>query len=211
MITVRAITNNFRDSFDWDENDTVRNFLEENEIDYSVGVTSIDGSPLKVGDMDKTFAQLGIESTCYLSVVVKADNAAKMTIVGGAVVVTSDADLETLKTIKKFRPNLLNLYEGEGDAKRRVFRIDLTDETGGDLNAQKAVFSTITNADNHPTITMCWDTNEAKDDGFSIAEAAYEMFGPALLKLNKTEAQFAAALDEIAAEKAAVAASIEIL
>lgn len=60
----------------FDENTTtVRQFLEENEIDYSRAITSIDGCPLQAGDMDKTFADFGITEKCLLTSVVKADNA----------------------------------------------------------------------------------------------------------------------------------------
>lgn len=58
-----------------DENTTLRNCLEANDIDYSRGIMYLDGSPLQPGDMDKTFRALGIEEKCFLSSIVKADNA----------------------------------------------------------------------------------------------------------------------------------------
>lgn len=54
---------------------TLRSVLEENHIDYSRGTMTLDGSPLQPGDMDKTFAEKGITTKCYLLGVVKADNA----------------------------------------------------------------------------------------------------------------------------------------
>lgn len=58
-----------------DEDITLRECLEQNEIDYTRGFIHLDGSALQAGDMDKTFAELNIKERCYLLQVVKADNA----------------------------------------------------------------------------------------------------------------------------------------
>ena len=58
-----------------DEMTTVRTVLESNGINYSRGITALDGSPLGPGDMDKTFHDFGITQECWLTNVVKADNA----------------------------------------------------------------------------------------------------------------------------------------
>lgn len=55
---------------------TLRKVLEENGIDYARGVMHLDGASLNPGDLDKSFATLGITEKCYLLNVVKADNAA---------------------------------------------------------------------------------------------------------------------------------------
>lgn len=54
---------------------TLRSVLEEHHIDYARGTMTLDGSPLQPGDLDKTFAEKGITTKCYLLSVVKADNA----------------------------------------------------------------------------------------------------------------------------------------
>jgi len=58
-----------------DRNTTLREALESAEIDYTTGIMNLDGSTLNPGDLDKTFADLGITEKCYLLNVVKADNA----------------------------------------------------------------------------------------------------------------------------------------
>lgn len=59
-----------------DENLSVRDFLESCDVDYASGITSIDGVTLQVGQIDKSFKELGITSdTCFLAVVQKRDNA----------------------------------------------------------------------------------------------------------------------------------------
>lgn len=76
MIKVNFSSNVKRIAPTVDENTTtIRQFLEENEIDYSRAITSLDGCPLQAGDMDKTFANFGITEKCLLTSVVKADNA----------------------------------------------------------------------------------------------------------------------------------------
>ena len=59
-----------------DENTTLREALEDAEIDYTVGIMNLDGSTLEPGDLDCTFADFGITEKCYLLNVIKADNAA---------------------------------------------------------------------------------------------------------------------------------------
>ncbi len=54
---------------------TLRQVLENNDIDYTRGVIHLDGVSIGAGDLDKTFAQMGITEKCYLLNVVKADNA----------------------------------------------------------------------------------------------------------------------------------------
>lgn len=76
MLRVTLRNNTMATSRIVDENTTVREFLDANEVDYSTGMTSLDGAPLQVGDMDKSFKALGVTSdSCFLSVVKKLDNA----------------------------------------------------------------------------------------------------------------------------------------
>ncbi|MBR2859140.1 MAG: hypothetical protein IKB90_03520 [Alistipes sp.] len=75
MIKVTVGNNVKRESVIVDENTTLRAVLEDNGIDYTSGTMHLDGSSLKPGEIDKTFADLGITEKCYLLNVVKADNA----------------------------------------------------------------------------------------------------------------------------------------
>lgn len=54
---------------------TIREFLEENNIDYSVNSPFLDSTSLGAGDLDKSFADFNITDHCRLSVIVKAVNA----------------------------------------------------------------------------------------------------------------------------------------
>lgn len=53
----------------------IRDFLEEKGMDYSISSPFLDGTSLVAGDLDKTFADFGIQEECRLSVIVKAVNA----------------------------------------------------------------------------------------------------------------------------------------
>lgn len=75
MIQIRIVTNAQRKTIATDENNTVRTVLEANDVNYDQAPVYIDGSPLAVGDHDKTFAQLGITEKCMLTSVVKTENA----------------------------------------------------------------------------------------------------------------------------------------
>lgn len=75
MIQVRLVTNAARKTIAIDENSTVRDVLEANEVNYDRAPVYIDGAPLQIGDHDKTFSELGITEKCMLSSVVKTENA----------------------------------------------------------------------------------------------------------------------------------------
>lgn len=75
MVQVRFITNLGPSSDIVEATSTPRQALEKNDIDISRGAVSIDGCPVRIGDLDKTFSDLGITEKCNISVVLKADNA----------------------------------------------------------------------------------------------------------------------------------------
>jgi len=75
MIKVTMGNNVKRTTEILDKDTTLREALEEAEIDYTRGIMNLDGSTLNPGDLDKTFADFGITEKCYLLNVVKADNA----------------------------------------------------------------------------------------------------------------------------------------
>lgn len=125
---------------------------------------------------------------------------AKVTIVGQACVITSAVKLDDIKLIKKYRPEALSLYEGEGNERIPVFSIGVTSE-GNCINNVGAEFSHA-NEEGYAQITLM----VTKTDKEEIADA----IGRPILKLNKLEESLAAVIDEIAAEKAAILENIEV-
>lgn len=75
MINVTVGNNVKRQTVAVDSEATVREVLTEAGIDYSRGITTLDGAPLQPGDLDKTFGAFGITESCYVLSVVKAENA----------------------------------------------------------------------------------------------------------------------------------------
>lgn len=75
MIKVTIGNNVKRSDEILDRNTTLREALEIAEVDYSRGIINLDGSSLSPGDLDKTFADFEINEKCFLTSVVKADNA----------------------------------------------------------------------------------------------------------------------------------------
>jgi len=75
MITVTVGNNLQRIPVVVSPDTTIRQILEENEMDYSRTAFHLDGASLQSGDLDKTLAQLGITTKCFLISVAKADSA----------------------------------------------------------------------------------------------------------------------------------------
>ena len=74
-IRVTVGTNTSRKNVIVDSSTTLRNVLEDNNIDYSRANVNLDGASLNPGDMDKSFADLGIAESCFLIASIKQDNA----------------------------------------------------------------------------------------------------------------------------------------
>lgn len=75
MIRVTVGTNTTRKNVIVEENTTLRKVLEDNNVDYSRANVNLDGASLNPGDMDKSFATLGITESCFLIASIKQDNA----------------------------------------------------------------------------------------------------------------------------------------
>lgn len=75
MLKITVGTNTIRKTVMVTEDTTLRQCLEENDINYATGQTSLDGYVLQPGDMDKTFAAMNVTEKAYLVCVQKMDNA----------------------------------------------------------------------------------------------------------------------------------------
>ncbi len=54
---------------------TLRQFMEEHDVDYTTGGVMLDGSTLRPGDLDRSFTDFGITEKASLLKILKADNA----------------------------------------------------------------------------------------------------------------------------------------
>lgn len=206
MIKVTISNNVKRTTEIFADTTTLRQALERTEIDYSRGMVNLDGSPLQPGDLDKSFADFGISEKCFLSSIVKADNAATISVVGEAVVVTSNLLLDDIKSVAKYRPEKLQLKGGVDD-KEVVFVIGVASNARGSLNSVGAEFGNIPQDDTgYATITI----DRPRVDGMGTKEAVAERIGTAILDINKMEAILPAVIEEIANEKAAIMENITV-
>lgn len=127
---------------------------------------------------------------------------ARISISGNAIVVTSSLTVEQLDTVKKYRPQSLTLFEGEGADKTPVFVVGIGDGTGS-ISKFGANFSRTAAADGGATITLIADLPAENKREFVA-----ELIGTAILNINKVEEQIPAVLEEVVAEKAAVLENI---
>ena len=184
------------------ENTTLRSVLEDAHIDYSLGMTSLDGSTLQAGDLDKTFADFRIAEQCYLLNTAKAVNAAAgIKVIGNRAFVESDFTPEELKEVAKYRPAALTLVDEE--TKEPIFAVCMASGDGS-INKNGAEYGT-KNAAGHALISI--EIPEGADAKAFIEEK----IGVSILLLRKVEAGLAEKLEEIKAEKAEVLGTIEVL
>lgn len=201
IIKVTIGNNVSRDSKMISNDTTLRAALENAGIDYTIGMTSLDGATLKAGDLDKTFEEFGIEDKCYLLNVVKADNAAAIKVAGKAVVVESAFSPDAIKLVAKHRPKALSLFED----KEEVFKVTIG-AGSGDISQWGAVYGAATTADGKATITMLMP------DGVTDPKAwVADKVSTAILKLKKVEDNLPGVIAEIEAELEAINSNITIM
>lgn len=75
IINITLINNVTKKTVPTTTDTTVRDFLEANQFEYARRGVLVDGVPLGVGDLDKSFAELGVTGNAYVTSVAKADNA----------------------------------------------------------------------------------------------------------------------------------------
>jgi hypothetical protein len=75
IVKVKVGTNLNRTEINVSSNKTVREILEENDINYSTATIFIDGVTVQIGDMDKTLDELNIGASCYIIAAQKTENA----------------------------------------------------------------------------------------------------------------------------------------
>lgn len=206
MIKVTLITNGNRTSFVVPETATPRQIFDQHEVNYAVGNPAIDSVSMKIGDMDKSLEALGVKEKCYLTCVVKADNAANVQIAGNACVITSAVKREDLELISKYRPDELKLFDGEGKEKEEKFSVMVTDENAGSLNRYGALFGPTTSAEGYATITLLIDPDET-----DVKQMVQDKIGAALLMLDQVEAHVPEVIDAIKADQALIEQHITVL
>ena len=132
---------------------------------------------------------------------------AKLSILGNAVVVTSAIKLEDIRTIEKYNKAALTLHEEVDGKKTAVFAV--ATGSSGEINQHGATFSDATRDDNKfAQITLCTCADGITGD---VKEWAADKFGKAITRLNQLEATIPGALEQIAADKAAVMENITVV
>jgi hypothetical protein len=124
---------------------------------------------------------------------------AKITIAGDAIVITSSRTLEEIRTLEKYKPEALVLKDENGEV---YFKVG----TGsGNINKYGVSFGDVSRTgDGTAVLTMV--LNDVTD----AVKFASDNFGVALINLNKVEAQFDEALNEVSEQQAEILANITI-
>lgn len=201
MIKVTVGNNLARKSVIVPETSTLREILEANEVNYNTGMTSLDGATLAPGDIDKTFADFGITEKCYLLNVVKADNAANISILGEAAVLTSMFQMENLKTILKYKPSALVVQDEE--TKEETFRVNIAKSGAGHMNRYGISFSPTPDKNGWAQVTVSLPEEHGNPKDY--IEDAY---GETILNLKKLENKMFSILGEIEVARKAIRDSI---
>lgn len=199
MIQAIIINNLEKNTYNFDENMTLREALESKGIDPSVGVVSLDYSPVRPGGLDKTFAEHGITVKCSLSVTAKADNAApSIKIIARSAVLESGCSLEDIKLVAAKRPKVLELYD---DKEKLVYSACVSSKGDGSANEIGVSFAPVAAINGKAMMTKKIPDGISADQ---VKDWAAEEFGAAVTYLAKIEAKIPNAVTEIKADIAKV-------
>lgn len=200
MIKCYVGNNMHREAKNVPSDTTPRQLLEEAQIDYNVGMTSLNGMTLKPEDLDKTLAELNAPETSYLINTAKAQNAATAKIVGKVAVIESEFTPAQLQMIAKYRPKALQIIDH--DTNEPKFAVCVVNGKGSINN--NGVEYGVKPADNGKAFLQI-----DLPDGVNGKEYLEETTGVAILNLKQVETDLAGKLDEIEAQRTAVMAAIE--
>lgn len=128
---------------------------------------------------------------------------AKIIIAGDAVVVESAFTLEEIKTLEKYRPNALVLFEADGKTER--FKVNTN--SVGSISQYGVSFNSSSKNEGHKAIVTLGLSPSVED----VTAYVENVIGVSILYLNEVERQFADALAEVSEEKARIRDSITIL
>lgn len=193
MVKITLITNNPKETEIVPETTTVREFLENHDVNYGLASTSIDGVPLQTGEMDKSFMELGIEDRAIVTCLPNKDNGAQAIVVGSSCVVKSTLTPADIKRIKKFHPEALIMDDEDGEP---VFAIDIDENMPGSINNNGACFGSATSTDGKATITVVLDPAAENTE-----ELVYNRLGRALMYLKEMEEHIAEVLPDLDTEE----------
>ena len=201
MIKVNLLTTAGKKSDMFAEHQTPREILDYFGVDYGSATNSIDGVRMTSAQMDTPLKELGVTTECRISSIVKVDNAASVTISGGAAILESDVTLADWQRVQKYAPEALAIIDDELD--EVVFRVMVAKEAGlGSIDKNGVVFGDQTNKDGKATVTVVVDV-DAKTPK-EKAEAVREAIGAALLDLIEIEKGVPETLKSIAAKEAEI-------
>lgn len=126
---------------------------------------------------------------------------AKVTIAGNSYVITSDVSMADLEAVKKYRPSALTLTDPE--TKETLFKVGVGSSSMNDYGIS---FGGVSNSEDKlaaATLPIPTDAEDAK-------EYVLDKAGLAIASLLKIEEGIADALEDIRAERDAIAANIKI-
>ena len=127
---------------------------------------------------------------------------AKIIITGDSVSVISSLTLEEIKTIAKYRPQALNLYETNGEEKSLVFAIS----TGAPRMSSYGVSFSAETTEGNAVMTEIF----AGVSVDKIKDAVAEKYGVGILNLRKLELQIPEILEAVKNEREEIKSSIEV-
>lgn len=200
MVKVTLITNNPRKVVMAEETKTVKQIMDENDVNYGNASVSIDGGVLNAGEINKSLSDLGVKEKVVISVLAHKDNAASAVIQGSACIVTSGMTAEQIKRYKKFHPEALVMYDEDDEP---VFAMSYDEEGPGSIDNNGAVFGAAVDAEGHATITVLLDPTSE-----NLEELVFDKLGRALLNLNDLEEQLLEGIGKLDEEEAAIRAQI---
>lgn len=128
----------------------------------------------------------------------------KVKVLGSAVVFESTIKFDDIKKVEKYRPSALTITDDDGNP---VFAVCTAPTPCGRINKYGIEFGAASPGDGkYATVTLI----NPKPDGEGVKETVADMFGSAIIQMNKLELSLPSVLADIDAEREKIMGDIEI-
>lgn len=197
MVKVTLITNDPKEVDIVPETMTIREFLKKHNVNYGMTTTSIDGVPLAVGGMDKSFADYKVTNETTVASIANKDNGdgqqPQVFIAGSSAIIKSTLTPDEIKRVKKFHPEALVMDDEDGYP---CYAVDIDEEQPGSINDNGACYGNATSTDGKATITILLEPT-AED----TVQLVYDKIGRSLVCLKEIENHIREVLPELDTEE----------
>ncbi len=208
MLISVVIANNARRSTKvLDDSTTLRQALEEAQVDYSMSSPWLDGCALQPGDLDKSFADFGVTDHCQLTSIVKTTNAMTVKVVDNVCIFESGLTPDELRFLASQSPeSLAQINHASDDVDVVEFIVGVSPSGEGSVSRFGVLYNELPGSNGKARVSV--QVPSGLED---VKEYLLDTYGDQIRRLSAIEAGLPCALEQARSARAELAAKIQVI